>query len=301
MARSSFEGVIPAVVTPFSLRGSLDRPGLEQHLEWLDGRGLAGRLISGSTGESPLLTSAEHRDLVRIAAARRERGSILLVGTGAESTRQTLRLCHASAAAGAEAVLVVNPSYYKGMLSERALETFFTAVAGESPVPVMLYSVPKYTGRPLTPELVERLSAHPNVIGLKDSSGDLNSLQAFLERTPPDFQVLTGAASITGPAVLAGAAGAILAMANVVPDLCVALYRAARQGEVEKVRALQSELNFLTRSIQNAYGIAGLKAGATLQGGHGGHPRAPLLPLDGEGRERVAAALREAGFRPRGD
>lgn len=301
MARPSFEGVIPAVVTPFSLRGALDRPGLERHLEWLDGRGLAGRLISGSTGESPLLSASEHRDIVRLAAARRERGQFLLAGAGAESTRQSVRLCRASAEAGADAVLVVNPSYYQGMLSEAALETFFTAVAEESPVPVMLYSVPKFTGRPLTPGLVERLASHPNILGLKDSSGDLNALQAFLERTPPDFQVLTGAASITGPAVLAGAAGAILAMANVVPDLCVALYRVARRGEVEMVKVLQTELNFLTRSIQNAHGIAGLKTAATLRGGWGGYPRAPLLPLDEAGRERVAAALREVGLGPRRD
>jgi 4-hydroxy-2-oxoglutarate aldolase len=299
MARPSFEGVIPAVVTPFSLRGAVDAPGLQRHLRWLSGRGLSNWLISGSTGESPLLNETEHRRLVGRASGLRRRGALLLAGSGAESTRGTIRLCRASAEAGADAVLVVNPSYYKGMLDEGALEAFYTEVAEASPLPVMLYSVPKFTGLPLSPALVERLAPHPNIIGLKDSSGDLAALQAFLERTPPDFQVFTGAPLIAGAAVLAGASGAILAMANVVPGLCRQLYGAARAGDVEGVRRLQTELNFLTRAIQNAHGIPGLKAAATILGGCGGYPRAPLRPLEEPARQRIAAALREAGYRPR--
>ncbi len=295
-ARPSFKGVIPPVVTPFSLDGTLDLEGLERQLTWLSGRGLAGVLALGSTGEAPLLDRDERRAVIERAAGLKEEGTVLLAGTGAESTRQTILLCRDAAGAGADTVLVVNPSYYAGAMDHEGMSAHFEATADASPVPILLYSVPKFTHLAIPPAVVERMARHENCIGMKDSSGDLRSLHAFMECTPPEFQVITGSPLILGAAGAAGAAGAILAVANIFPDLCIRLFEAGREGELETTRALQTEVNVLTRRIQGAHGIPGLKAGADLVGGHGGHPRPPLRGLDDEGRSAVARALGEAGL-----
>ena len=298
-ARPSFEGVIPPVVTPFSLEGELDLEGLEAQLRWLSGRGLAGILVCGSTGEAPHLTREERRRLIERAAAAREEGTILMAGTGAQSTRETLLLTGDAARAGADAVLVVTPFYYKSLMTAETLVAHYEAVADASPVPVLLYSVPSFTGLAVPPDAVERLARHENILGMKDSSGDLCSLQVFLERTPPDFQVLNGSAFITGAAGTAGATGAIVAMGNVAPELCVALFEAGCADDGERVRELQTVFNALTRAIQGMYGIPGIKAAVDLLGGCGGAPRLPLREVTPQAREEIAAALREAGLGPR--
>ncbi|MFO7767818.1 MAG: dihydrodipicolinate synthase family protein, partial [bacterium] len=274
-ARPSFEGVIPPVVTPFSLEGDLDLEGLERQLDWLSGRGLAGVLVLGSTGEAPLMDREERKAVVERAAALKEGGGVLLAGTGSENTRQAIVLSRDASRAGADAVLVVNPSYYTGAMDAEAMTGHFQAVADASPVPILLYSVPKFTGLPIPPKVVEGMARHENCIGIKDSSGDLRSLHAFLERTPPGFQVLTGSPLILGAAGAAGAAGAILAVANLFPELCIRLFEAGRAGELDEMRALQTEVNVLTRRIQAAHGIPGLKSAAELLGGFGGFPRPP--------------------------
>ena len=295
-ARPSFEGVIPPVVTPFSWEGELDLDGLEAQIRWLSGRGLAGFLIAGSTGEAPLLDREERRLVVERAASVVEEDGVLMVGTGSQSTRETVALTADAAEAGADAVLVVSPSFYAGRMTGEALYAHYETVAAESPVPVLLYTVPKFTHLAIPPEVVERLAAHSNIIGIKDSSGDLRSLHTFLERTPPEFQVTTGSPLIAGAAGAAGAVGAILGMANLAPELCIACFEAGRGGDLVAMRALQTELNALTQAIQGAFGIPGLKAAADLLGGCGGAPRRPMLGLtDGE-RERIAAALRDAGL-----
>jgi 4-hydroxy-tetrahydrodipicolinate synthase len=295
-ALPSFTGVIPPVVTPFSLQDEIDLDGLEAQIRWLSGRGLAGLLVAGSTGEAPLLDRDERRRLTERAAAVREEGTVLLVGTGAQSTRQTLEYTADAAEAGADAVLVVNPSYFAGAMNAEALAAHFETVADGSPVPVLLYSVPKFTHLAIPPDVVERLARHENIIGMKDSSGDLRSLHTFLERTPPDFQVLTGSPLITAAAAAAGAAGAILAMANIAPEMCIETFAAGLEGDLDGMRAFQTELNALTRATQNTWGIPGLKAAADLLGGFGGFPRPPLQPLDEPGREQVGAVLAGAGL-----
>jgi len=295
-ARPSFEGVIPPVVTPFSLDGEVDLEGLERQVSWLSGRGLAGILILGSTGEAPLVDRDERKAIIERAAARKEEGTVLMAGTGAEGTRQTIQLSRDAAEAGADSVLVVNPSYYAGAMTVEGMSAHFEAVADASPVPILLYTVPKFTNLAIPPAVVERLARHENCVGIKDSSGDLCSLHTFMERTSPDFQVLTGSPLILGAAGAAGAAGGILAVANLFPELCIRLFEAGRQGEVETLRTLQTEVNVLTRRIQGAWGIPGLKVGADMLGGFGGYPRPPLRPLNGEGKAGVEAALSEAGL-----
>ncbi len=298
-AQSSFEGVIVPVVTPFSSDDTVDLKGLEAQLRWLSGRGLAGIVALGSTGEAVLMSREERRTVIELAASLKEEAAVLLAGTGAESTAETIALAHDAARLGAETLLVVPPSYYKAQMTSRALRDHYLTVAQQAPVPILLYNIPACTGLELPPDAVEELAAHPNIVGLKDSSGDLRTLQVFLERTPPGFKVITGSALILGAAAASGATGAILAMANVVPEVCIELFEAGRSGDMNTVRDLQPELSFLTRAIQGAYGIPGLKAAADLLGGCGGAPRSPLQPLGEEDRAAVAAALEEVGLTPR--
>jgi 4-hydroxy-2-oxoglutarate aldolase len=181
-------------------------------------------------------------------------------------------------------------------MTPSALRDHYLAVADASPLPVILYSIPQNTGVVLDHDLVEELAAHPGIIGLKDSAGDIRDLQFHLQRTPPGFHVITGAAVIAGFAAAAGADGAILAMANLVPELCVAVFEAGAAGRLEEMRDLQARLSHLTRAIQGRSGIAGLKAAADLLGGVGGPVRPPLQPVTEEERAAIAAALSEAGL-----
>ena len=236
--------------------------------------------------------------MIERAVAIKEKGTIVMAGSGAQRTRDAVAFTEDAGRAGADAVLVVNPFYYKGLMTADALVAHFEAVADASTVPVLLYSVAMFTGMAIPTDVVERLAAHENIVGMKDSSGDLRSVQTFLERTPPEFQVLNGSAAITGMSATAGAVGAILAMGNVVPDLCVELFETGAADEMEKVRELQTTLNFLTREIQGAYGIPGIKAAAELLGGFGGSSRAPIQPLTDEARKKIGAALEQVGIEP---
>ncbi len=289
----NFEGVIVPVVTPFSLDGAVDPEGLEAQLEWLSGKGMAGIAALGSTGEAVLLEREERVRVIEVCAANREKDSIFLVGSGAESTAATLAYARDAAQLGADAIMVLTPSYYKARMTSQALCDHFRIVADNSDLPVVLYNMPSNTGLNLSVEAAGELSTHPNIIGLKDSNGDLRNLQQYLERTPPEFNLLVGSAFILGASVAAGAVGGIIAMANAVPELCVELFEAARAGDMDGMLELQPRLGFLTRVIQGGFGIAGIKAAADMLGGHGGPPRSPLPQLSEEDKATIDAALRE--------
>jgi len=295
-APAVLQGVIVPVVTPFSMSGEVDSGALTDQLRWLSGRGLAGVVALGSTGEAPLVNCEERRLIYETVARERGEGEVFIAGTGAESTAGAIENARLAAEAGADAQLVITPSYYRAQMNSAALTTCFRALADTSELPIILYNIPQNTGVPIPPAVVETLAAHEKIIGIKDSSGDMSSLQLYLERTPPRFGVITGSALLAGTAALSGACGAILAMANVVPELCVATFAAGRDGRCGEVPGLQVELNHLTRAIQGRFGIPGIKTAASLLGGSGGHPRLPLLAPDESGREEIRAALAEGGL-----
>jgi 4-hydroxy-2-oxoglutarate aldolase len=292
----NFEGVIVPVVTPFSLDGEIDSEGLEAQLDWLSGKGVAGIAALGSTGEAVLLEREERARVIEICAANREEGTILLAGSGGESTAVTLAYARDASQLGADAIMVLTPSYYKAQMTSQALCDHFTIVADNSDLPVILYNMPTNTGINLSAEAAEELSAHPNIIGLKDSNGDLRNLQQYLERTPPEFNILVGSALIMGAAVSAGAVGGIIAMANAVPEICVELFERARTGDMDGLLELQPRLGFLTRAVQGRFGIAGIKAAADMLGGRGGPPRPPLPFLSEEDEAAIETALKEGGL-----
>ena len=288
-------GVFAPVVTPFDARsGELDRSAFERNLGAHVAAGVHGVVVAGSTGEAALLDEAERASLV--AWARPVIGEALLIaGAGAESTRTAVRLAKQAAAQGADAVLVVAPHYYgESAMTPGALMSHYLRVADQSPVPVILYNIPKYVRFALPPALVRDLSAHDNVVGLKDSSGDGALFDSYLSSQSETFSVLTGYASTFAAALTRGARGGILAVSMFAPALTMAVYEASLRGDEASASEAQARLAPLATQIVGGLGVPGVKAALDHVGLAGGPPRPPLQPLGGAERERVAALLAAA-------
>ena len=285
-------GILAPVTTPFHPGSEdLDLAGFTRNVAALVSAGLHGIVVCGSTGEAALLTDDERRVLLEAARSATPRDRQLLMGAGAESTRQTLKRCADAKAAGADAVLVVAPHYYSNAMTGEALRTHYRAVADGSPVPVVLYNIPKYMHFALPAELVAELARHPNVIGIKDSSGDLNMLGGFLKAQSDSFSVITGNAGTLVPALDAGARGGILAVADFAPALCLQAYDAQRKGDAAAAAELQATLKPLASVIVAELGIAGVKTACDLAGLVGGPVRRPLVDLDEKAEQRVRELL----------
>jgi len=270
-------GVIPPLVTPFDAKGALDLEAFVTSLEALAAHDFAGFLVLGSNGEAASLD--EDEKLLLVGAARRAvPGRFLLVGTGLESTRGTTLLTRKVADLGADAVLVLTPSYYKSRMTSEALRRHFEAVADTSPVPVYLYSVPAFTGLNWPVGLAATLAAHPRIRGLKESSGDVGLLARIAASVPSGFEVACGNAPVFYPALCVGAVGGILAVANCAPRAVLQLFRAFRAGDHATARRLQELLAPLATAVTVTHGVAGLKLSMGLAGLRGGTVRAPLLP-----------------------
>jgi 4-hydroxy-2-oxoglutarate aldolase len=290
----NLKGVICPVVTPFNRRGDVDEGFFRENLSRITGIGLAGILVAGSTGEAPYLAESERLRLVEVAREIVKAPEILLVGTGLESTSATLRLSREAVARGADALLVLTPNYYKPRMDSAALEAHYRAVGAGVKRPVLIYSIPQFTGLTVEPATIAQLSHLPNVVGLKESSGKLDFVRAVLHKVRPGFLVMVGAASIFYDALCDGAVGAVLGLANFAPSLCVGLYQAFLHRDAAQARDLQQRLMSLGQNINLPYGVAGIKAAVDLCGYHGGTPRLPLLPASPRAKKQIAAALHEA-------
>jgi 4-hydroxy-2-oxoglutarate aldolase len=279
-------GILPPVATPF-VDDELDLPAMRANVERWMRTGLRGVLLLGTNGEAPFVSHDEAVALVDAARHAVPRDRLLIAGTGRQSTRETIALTRAVARAGADAVLVLTPMVYRAQLTPAALVAHYRAVADASPVPVVLYNMPAATGVTLAPPIVETLAAHPNIAGIKESSGDVAVVGDLVGRVPDRFPVVVGAAPTLYASLMVGAAGAIVAIANVVPDLCVRLYQLARAGRHDEARALQRALAPLAAAVTTGYGVAGLKAAMALAGYRPGEPRRPLAPLGDDDRRRM--------------
>ncbi|HEY4659136.1 MAG TPA: dihydrodipicolinate synthase family protein [Gemmatimonadaceae bacterium] len=288
----TLEGVIGPVVTTFRARSEdLDLTRFVANIKAHLAAGLSGIVVCGSTGEAALLDEEER--LQALEAARRQvpEERLLLMGAGAESTRLTVRRCREAQTVGADGVLVVAPHYYAGAMTAAALRAHFRSVADDSPLPVVLYNIPKYMHFKLPIELVMELAQHPNVVGIKDSSGDLDLLRGYLGAQSESFTVLTGNGGTFHAALVSGARGGILAVALFAPELCVSLYQAHQSGQRAAAEALQAKLQRAAVEVVGELGVPGVKAAMDAVGLCGGPVRGPLLDLDHAGRDRVAALL----------
>jgi 4-hydroxy-2-oxoglutarate aldolase len=271
-----FAGIFTPIVTPFTPDGDIDERGLASNVDHYLKTKLTGLVVLGSNGEAAQLEDDEADRVIGVVRDRVPKDRPLLVGTGRESTRATIAASKRAAAIGADAVMARTPSFYKPQMTSENFIRHYTEVADASPVPVLLYNVTIYTGVNLLPDAVEKLSEHPNIAGLKDSGNDMLQISDYLTRSKPGFTVLAGSAPSLFTSAVLGVHGAVLALAGLVPDLCVELFDHVRAGRVEEGRVLQRRLMPLARAIGPVHGVPGLKAALDLAGLAGGVPRAPL-------------------------
>lgn len=286
-----FSGVFAALTTPFAPDGSVSLADLKHNIHRYNETDLAGYVVLGSTGESVLLTRAEMEGIlvtVREAVAKEKK---LIAGTGAESTAETIERTKRAAELGYPVALVKTPHYYKPAYKPEVLIAHYRRVADESPIPVLLYSVPQFTGVALESAEVVALAEHPNIIGIKESSGSVQRVAEMIAGAPRAFQVLTGGAAVLYPSLAIGARGAILALASALPEKCAALCELFREGHHEKARQLQAVLAQASKIIVSEMSIAGLKYAMDQRGYRGGDPRLPLLPLHHEQKKRLTEFL----------
>jgi len=283
--------ILPALTTPFASDGSISIADLKHNIQQYNSTGLAGYVVIGSTGESVLLSKPEIEDVLAAVKETASRDKKLVAGTGAESTVETIERTKRAAQLGYDVALVKTPYYYKPAYKPEVYIAHYRRVADESPIPVMLYSVPQFTGVALEPPEVAALSEHPNIIGIKESSGNVQRVAEIIANVRPDFQVLVGSAATIYPSLAIGARGAILALGSALPEKCVTLYELFRQGQHEKARELQEVILRASKLIVSECGIAGVKYAMDQRGYRGGLPRLPLLPLKDEQKKRVNALL----------
>jgi len=283
-------GVLIPVPTPFDERDRVDTTRFRRALEKWNARPLAGVVVLGSNGEAALMDEFESDQAIVAAREVVPRERHFIVGTGRESTQAAIKASKRAAEHGADAVLVRTPGFFKSQMTNDAFVRHYTAVADASPVPVLLYNFTAVTGVNLLPAAVARLATHPNIIGMKESGGDIAQIADLVSGTPPDFQVLAGSAPTFYPALCVGVGGGILALGCVVPDACFRLFELFRAGRHDEAVALQRELVPLARLIGPMHGVPGLKAALNLLGYDVGVPRPPLGPV----ADAVIPVLREA-------
>jgi 4-hydroxy-2-oxoglutarate aldolase len=291
-----FEGVFIPVPTPYKGE-AIATDGLKANLERWNQTGVGGYVVLGSTGEFPMLSEIERDQVLAAAREAIPRGKAFIAGTGSNSTLLTIRQTRRAADLGADAVIVVAPHYFtKAFSSGPAQVRHYLAVADASPVPVMLYNFPLNTGINLEPDTVARIALHPNVCGIKDSSGNIPQAAQIIHLTPKSFHVLVGAASALLPSLTIGAAGGVLALAAIAAREFVEVFELARGGRWEEAKEIAARMMRADRGVSGRHGIGGLKAALDLQGFYGGPCRAPLGTPDGDAIEDIKESLASAGL-----
>lgn len=291
---SKLKGILLPVTTPFDQQMKLDHQAMSENLSSWKTTGITGYVMVGSTGERVHLDESEYLQVIETSRAATPAELAFIVGAGQQSTAGTINEVTRAAHAGADAVLVITPYFYRTAIAQQTLNDYYRAVADAAPVPVLLYSMPALTGIKLEPETIAGLSEHPNIIGVKDSSNDVAGFSKTVNLCPDNFAVLTGNGTVLLDTLRAGATGAILAVGCVVPEMCVEIQRSFREGEVEEAERLQARLTPLAAAVTTRFGIGGLKAALDLAGYRGGSVRSPLRAPDTAAREEIAGLINEA-------
>ena len=286
-------GILPALVTPFLSDESVWLAGVRENICRYNDTAVAGYVVLGSTGETVMLSREESEAVLATAQEAAAPQKILIAGTGAESTAETITRTKRAALLGYSYALVKTPYYYKPVYRAETYLRHYRAVADASPIPILLYSVPQFTGVSLeTPEILE-LAKHPNIAGIKDSSGNVQRVAEVVAGAPEKFQVLTGGAAVIYPALAVGARGAILALAAALPEKCAEVHALFERGEHERVKELQLALAQASKRIVSENGVPGVKYAMELRGFRSGVPRLPLLPLNEETKQAIAEVIEQ--------
>jgi 4-hydroxy-2-oxoglutarate aldolase len=290
----NLDGILLPVTTPFVATEELNTEGLTSNLRTWNDTGVVGYVVLGSTGERANLDETEYLQVIETARRAVPEQLTFIAGAGQQSTRGTIKEIERAAAAGAEAVLVITPSFYRSAITQDALVRHYLAVADASPVPVILYSMPDLTGIKIEPGTAARLSEHQNIIGMKDSSADIPTFAETVRLVPDGFAVMIGNGTVLCEALQAGARGGILAVGCVVPKLCLEVYDAVKAGDINRAKLLQETLTPLARAVTKTYGIGGLKTAMEMAGFVGGSVRAPLQQPNEAAVAEIAQMLKQA-------
>jgi 4-hydroxy-2-oxoglutarate aldolase len=287
-------GIFPPIATPFDHEGNIYAAKVRHNVEKWNRTTLSGYVVCGSTGESVMLTTEEKTQLWGLVAQYAASDKLLIAGTGVESVRETVCLTNRAAAMGYKAAMVRTPHYYKAAMSRPETQMlYYRAVADSSQIPLIIYNWPQTTGVDISPDAVARLSEHPNIIAIKESSGNLEKVMQMIREVREGFQVMVGSAPTLWPSLLMGATGAILAYANAAPYSTIAIWEAYRTREEEAGRDWQNRIGRAAALVTVKYGIPGLKYAMDLNGYYGGPPRSPLTPLTAEARREIDEAFKD--------
>ncbi len=289
-------GIFPPIPTPFASDERVAHEQLAHNLEKWNKTALSGYIVIGSNGENVHLNEKEKEEVLTTARQATPPDKLLIAGTGCASTRETIALTEQAARLGADAAIVINPGYYRSQMTMPALTHHYLRLAESTPIPIVIYNLPPATGIDLTAEMVAELSQHPNIIGIKDTSGNMPKMGEMVRTVDPSFQVLAGSANFFYPALAIGVQGGILALANVAPEQCLEMYQFFQKGEIDKGRELHLRLLPVNQAITARWGIGGLKAAMDMLGYYGGWPRSPLLPPNEEQKLQLRAILERGGL-----
>jgi 4-hydroxy-2-oxoglutarate aldolase len=292
---TTLKGIIPPLPTSFHPDEELHPEMIRENILQLLQHDLAGILVLGSNGELVMLTEKEKEQVYATAREAIPRDKLMIAGTGGQSTRETIRLSGLAAMHGADAVLVLNPFYYKGQMSGDVLVEHYHEVAENSEIPVIIYNMPANSGIDMGAETILRISEHPNITGLKDSGGDIPKMKEVIRDAPEDFRVMAGSAGFLLPALEAGAKGGILALANIFPGICLEIMDLYAEGELEKAQELQLNVIRLNTAVTRQWGVPGLKSAMDLLGNYGGPCRKPLRDLDPGRKTELKSLIRDVG------
>jgi 4-hydroxy-2-oxoglutarate aldolase len=285
-------GILPPIATPFDHRGDLYKVKVQHNVEKWNRTCLTGYVVCGSTGESVYLTTEEKLQLWEWVAEYAASDKILVCGTGMESVRETVALTNAAAELGYKAAMVRTPHYYKNLVHKMDTQIlYFRAVADQVKIPVMIYNWPQVTGVDISAEAVATLSHHPNIFGIKESSGSLEKCIQMIKEVQPGFQVLTGSAPILAPSLAIGCAGAVLAFANAAPYSTISIWEAHRSREFAAGMDWQNRILRAAQLVTVKYGVPGLKYAMDLNGYYGGPPRLPLTAITPEAKQEIEQAF----------
>ena len=296
MAKKQIKGVIPPMITPFKANGEMDYDKHARNMESWNKDKLAGYLVLGSNSETAYLNEAEKIKLIKLTVKHAKKGRMVLAGTGVESARETIALTNKAADLGVDAALILTPSYYHAKMNEEAQINFFTEVADHTKIPVMIYNVTAFTHINVTVNTVRVLSKHPNILGMKDSTGNVPQLVAFYAVIDKGFNLMTGTLSAWYPALTLGVKAGIFAVANCNPNECSAIQTAFDKGDHDAARELYFRIFPVNNAVTATYGISGLKYASDLLGYQGGHVRSPLLPIKEEEKNKIKEILKTANL-----
>ena len=292
--REKLSGVYAPITTPFDDRGNVLLEKMAFNIQKLNGSRLRGYLVLGTNGEFRSLSTPEQMEVLKVVVKTASPDKVIMAGTGAESTHFSIELCHQAAERGAHYGSLITPFFFAKKMSDSALINHFCQVAEGSPIPVLLYNNPGVTGITMSTTVIKEVSAHPKIIGMKDSSP--GNLSAYILNAQPGFSLLAGSANFFFTGLLMGAVGGVLSLADAFPEPCCRLYDLGVAGNLEEGRQLQLYLMKINQMVSGKYGVAGVKAAMDLAGFYGGPSRAPLASLTAEEKKKLREGLLGAGF-----